>query len=1026
MKDTQKEKKIKQIALTKAEFFRTTPHNLHNLTRDESIFTRRFRELLKEKLGKPDDFTKLNAGGRKAIFENVQNLLITETTWKGLTQKSKYEEHIILTMFGAEFEQFRDLFTDLFFPHGKKLYHKQVLQKFASYKCSIFYKSFLLFVQEKKVPFSTEINLENLNIDYDALVRDIEPAFFFKDLVKISMKKAFDQSINIEGKNEKSYYSRNLDNAFLYVPRTTLLYSIQEVTAISLADQALTAMENACGKRTIWSTPDKKIRFVYEFLKEHKKELMSGSCVWYRDTYSIAKVVIDFFENTDVVSSVEILPDKQGDKQNAILWLTHAMKNTVPFSHHLPRIIPPTKIDRDTHIDHYVNPLVKGVSTASISDYARKTLNISQKKKMKVNMVYLDIMDSLHNTPNRFQRLSGCTTKTPFPTIEDRILKEEAYQKIVKARPLSALKRYINRRANSWLAPNYKEKNDSLLIMASLKIANVTRIERDLNLKQKKLDTELKGLRAKRQLLQTSLSLAEVYGGFPVYYGTKLDYRTRMYPWEYLLSRTSGELKHLLMDYDERVLTLEGALHLMTAYFRFSYKNTLLLRAFLKGERRGGDLTFAALRGFFQRLKAEDSEDVHGYYDFGDQLAYYYNIRTVLDSYFEFKNKRTGIMIEIDQKASGLMIFAKLLNIKSLADATNLTNKKPMDVYTFVMEHIRAYFDEGTYKVKESNKKQPFDKGRLLTFFESDRKLNKMILMRWSYSEGPRNRGLAIQEYFREVFDSECSDSEYLTIKAFSEQYDIFLEKIFPGLLKKKELLLRVLDVRVRNTQASGSGNAVQIKTLDGCVLSWDFKPTVSATFGYYNPVVGKHTSFRVNKESESETAFKQRRNVHKRSFFPNLVHSIDSAIMRIIIREIHRKTGYAVGHVHDCVLIHPNYVDVFYEVVRDIYTGDCLDNLADKLFFEPMKEGLADDYRTLITSIQQQFHELADDVHVSRDVFEPTFAYSMEGSVNEPILWDYERQIDLLESSGHDISRTESCDTCETKEDNSESTNKK
>jgi hypothetical protein len=270
-----KEKKLKNINTIRKEFHETTPSKLITLIADECIFTKRFLELLTEKLGSAETFKGLYRSDQEVVAETVQNLLIAETSWKALISKSRYEEKVILKMFPKEFDRFDKLFNEFFFPHGDKVHHKQVHKKFASVKCAKFYENFLRFLLKKKIPILKKVSLKKLEIDYNNLASEIEPVFLFKDLVKLSMKKAFDQSINIEQKNEKLFHSKTLDtDKFLYVRRDTLLYAVQEVFRIYLADQVLTAVEEKLD-RILWSAPDKKIRFIYDFFKEHEKELMS-------------------------------------------------------------------------------------------------------------------------------------------------------------------------------------------------------------------------------------------------------------------------------------------------------------------------------------------------------------------------------------------------------------------------------------------------------------------------------------------------------------------------------------------------------------------------------------------------------------------------------------------------------------------------------------------------------------------------------------------------------------------------------
>lgn len=85
--------------------------------------------------------------------------------------------------------------------------------------------------------------------------------------------------------------------------------------------------------------------------------------------------------------------------------------------------------------------------------------------------------------------------------------------------------------------------------------------------KKTNLHTELVSLRGKQQLVATTIQIAEIFEGFSLYFGTSLDFRLRMYPLQYLLSRTSGFLKHVLEDFLPRTLTLRGHHNMLEAYY---------------------------------------------------------------------------------------------------------------------------------------------------------------------------------------------------------------------------------------------------------------------------------------------------------------------------------------------------------------------------------------------------------------------------------------------------------------------------
>ena len=48
----------------------------------------------------------------------------------------------------------------------------------------------------------------------------------FKELVKISMKKAYDTNINMQNHNLNNFYSKQLDSDFLQAKRSDLQYSM--------------------------------------------------------------------------------------------------------------------------------------------------------------------------------------------------------------------------------------------------------------------------------------------------------------------------------------------------------------------------------------------------------------------------------------------------------------------------------------------------------------------------------------------------------------------------------------------------------------------------------------------------------------------------------------------------------------------------------------------------------------------------------------------------------------------------------
>jgi DNA-directed RNA polymerase len=107
----------------------------------------------------------------------------------------------------------------------------------------------------------------------------------------------------------------------------------------------------------------------------------------------------------------------------------------------------------------------------------------------------------------------------------------------------------------------------------------------------------------------------------------------------------------------------------------------------------------------------------------------------------------------------------------------------------------------------------------------------------------------------------------------------------------------------------------------------------------------------------------------------PNIIHSIDAAIMRIVTKRLHERTGYTINYLHDCVLLHPNHVDIYYEIITELFTSKDFLNMADNLFFDAIKTDLDIDTAEQISNIQKEFLEVSNDLVIEQEKYR---AYSV------------------------------------------------
>jgi hypothetical protein len=88
----------------------------------------------------------------------------------------------------------------------------------------------------EKFPFLVT-NYDYTNIseeDITKIVNTMNPEELFCELVKISMKKAYEMGINIEHKDSKSFFNQELGSDCLQAKRTDLHYPVSEYITLHL------------------------------------------------------------------------------------------------------------------------------------------------------------------------------------------------------------------------------------------------------------------------------------------------------------------------------------------------------------------------------------------------------------------------------------------------------------------------------------------------------------------------------------------------------------------------------------------------------------------------------------------------------------------------------------------------------------------------------------------------------------------------------------------------------------------------
>jgi len=168
------------------------------------------------------------------------------------------------------------------------------------------------------------------------------------------------------------------------------------------------------------------------------------------------------------------------------------------------------------------------------------------------------------------------------------------------------------------------------------------------------------------------------------------------------------------------------------------------------------------------------------------------------------------------------------------------------------------------------------------------------------------------------------------------------------------------------------------------CIITWDYDHTEEIKKNYFNPVSGKHDQYKykIKVNGKTKGSIRSRQSEHQRSFLPNLIHSIDASIMRMFIYRFYEQTGKKLNHLHDCVMLHPNDVAIFYDIVTEIYCSPSLETLIHDLVFSRMKNDTTGSVLEKILEIEKEFLSNKDTFKLTPEVFDPKKCYRYEGAV--------------------------------------------
>lgn len=955
------EKKIDKT-YTKEDYHSSSLQDL-DLKTSDTFFTKKYISAIKSIIGDKTQWSSLSQYEKTKIQQQLDSLTKDEYEWKSRTKRTVHDPSHCTDLFPTQSIKFAELMQQY-------TIHSQTQRGYLNtfqYKMKIFLHGLATYLPKKDMPaFKIFEILTDKDID-NILETYIEFDWMFNDLVRLVLKKAHDNVFNDKVRRSTIYFNTISDTAFV-VRRDNLNYEYEKFLALYIVNCAMQYLiEN---KKTDCDWPQLSQTF-RRFLDKKRYLYDTDNNHWWLTHRDNSRTIINLLEECNLYQRVIKDTDTETTRMDSRNKIKTIIKYILPKEAanlnvkktDLPRLVVPDKVTNYV-LDEIIKPVVFGKGKVSRSDRLKDTLTIAQKKRFGVNEPFLNLLIYLYYlTPTNKNYKLFTDIELPF-SLSGAIT--DVQRQLLELETTPALNVSTTRVYNvckDFLLANKISIKPARTLLES---CGITKIDLMVNSKKLEVGEEKLKISMSRSYLKTTIEIGKLYAGLPVYIRNTLCIRLRLYSREPYMSRTTGCFKSLLHEYTPLKLSLSGLKHLLLAYYKPS---PALTEQFLK------------VAEVADKNKKNGAKMMYEFFDENPLMftkvpspLYFMNLHMQIK--IAQSTGKTSTAIEIDQTASGVMFLAFIFRNKKIASVSNITNKEFHCPYTYCMNNFKEFYD--------SNMQNKNDK--FLQFTINSRKLHKYALMCFCYGQTYTGRF----DDFKARYISETGEIPTPEIIAclqeFSQQYSAFIDFLFPNLIKQVNILDKMIDIAVEEM------SSIRIRTLEGEIIDYNFYKHRVHARGNYDPVTKSFskyksrsfsTTFEKNVDSEIQTE-KSRRLIsdtvaHKRKFLSYLIHSIDAAIMRRFIRVLKERTGYTINHLHDCVIIHPNYADAFFELVKETYSSHELYDMIETLVFDEFLNNISKERHPEMLDLKEKFLALSDDFRPLLGNLVPNHIYQYE-----------------------------------------------
>lgn len=890
-----------KLNYNKTDLYEGKKVNTINHTESSTFYTDEYIKLLGQLLGNPKEFKEKPMYVKKMVQEDILHLSEDDFSLKTYLHKSVNEANNFHSIFPSEFDKFSVLINKLRTQKhkGQRSYLNRPSYKLANCVKEIheIMKSQGLHVD--KLDNFTEENAKVINDLY------LTPKIMFNKIctmfLKIAKDRMFSRSLNVY--DEKALYVYNheavykiLDHMVLVTVIDAIVFKVTLKKSIKPLDAIVRAVKNQiiCNLHLINNkTPVKQY-------KDHLKAVincftLSGLFGDVEKTTKLNKTVIKYR-----------LPSK----------LTNSLgKYTVP-----PRIVKPDKVTIRTLAEFMIPSQTTSVKVVPSQDLL-DSLNTSNGKRFRINETFVDILDKLE-----LENLDVNYPITPSRDISELNSRLETHEDsfgYFKNEMLNRLQTtLINYKLNLTTPYQYRYAT------------NLTVCETRSIHESYKIRLKLSEMVLNRKAGLTRICLAKLLKGFPLYYTNKLCSTSRQFAKEYLLSRHIGCLKLLRCDYTPKTITKSGLIYLLKAYYCDDQDKLSKLEEYISKNSASNK----HMKEFYDNNRI----------DYGSKKSLTYFMLLSAELQKVFLTRKTSILLQLDQVASGLVFMSLLFKNKSLAKQCFVVeNKGCVGAYQYAQDNFKTFFDDSC----------DYKNDKVFDLFVTDRKIHKYALMCYSYKQTTYGRTNDFVSRWKEVYKTNPNKDEWDCLQKVSSDYTKFIDKLYPGLdsqIKKLDKILKLV--------ADNSGS-VRIRSIDGDIIEWSFYKTEVSVRKALNPVRMTSESYRLHTQKlDDQNNPEVDLNQFKVKFLSYIVHSVDASIMRRLVNMMYRENGYRVDQLHDCIMANPNQIDNIYDCLDRIYNSSELVNFMEENVFRTFMQSVSHDKKKRLQSLINDFKSHNDE----------------------------------------------------------------